>query len=568
MRPRAIIYAAKSTSDPRGSLGAQAADCRAMAEREGWQVLGEYRDEAASGWSGNRGPDLARAMAHAEAEAPCVLVVQHSDRLARGDARQARHLVEVVTWAVKSHVTIRSVEDDLFADERLSVLMGALMGMRNSEDSHRKSEATKAGKRRAWERGKFGGGPTPDGFELVRDGEEKIPRLDPKRIGVIRQVGALADEGWGDHSIARELNRRGLRTKGGRPWTRSRIQDLLLNSIYYGGVAWRRNRPDEEINWDASHPAPWTREDYERRRRARAARDSAPGTDRRPGRPHANHALAGLAICGKCLGRMRPTTSSYRRKDGSRQRTYVCSTVDARAGDCDAAPIDAELIDAHVVNSLQRYLGDFELWRDQLLAGYASERQRLERELANAVDQFNEQERATERADRLGAIATNEAEAQAALRIAAKAHQELERREARLDATQRALDGVPSEAPADAMFDFYSELGAAVRGRLEGAHTLARVNDALRDLFACFVLEPPPRGEGIIVRPLLRADLDEGRDGLDLSRWITDEFPDEVLELARSELGLDPRISPPLRQIKAPEGNRAMPRRPSRRGRL
>ena len=46
----AVIYAAKSTEDTRGSIPTQLADCRKMAEREGWQIVDEYQDEAASAW--------------------------------------------------------------------------------------------------------------------------------------------------------------------------------------------------------------------------------------------------------------------------------------------------------------------------------------------------------------------------------------------------------------------------------------------------------------------------------------------------------------------------------------
>ena len=101
-----------------------------MAEREGWSIAGEYQDEAASAWSGDRGARSCRGtrLALAERVAPSVVVVQHSDRLARGDARQAQHLVEIVLWAVKSGVTIRSVQDDHFAEESTSLLMGALDG--------------------------------------------------------------------------------------------------------------------------------------------------------------------------------------------------------------------------------------------------------------------------------------------------------------------------------------------------------------------------------------------------------------------------------------------------------
>ena len=73
-----------------------------------------------SAWKGDRGPQLAAAMERAEQLAPAVILVQHSDRLARGDALQAQHLVEVVLWAVKAGVTIRSVQDDLFGDPRVS----------------------------------------------------------------------------------------------------------------------------------------------------------------------------------------------------------------------------------------------------------------------------------------------------------------------------------------------------------------------------------------------------------------------------------------------------------------
>ena len=40
-----------------------------------------------------------------------VLIVQQSDHLAGGDAKQAKHLVEYALWALKVGVTIRSVED-------------------------------------------------------------------------------------------------------------------------------------------------------------------------------------------------------------------------------------------------------------------------------------------------------------------------------------------------------------------------------------------------------------------------------------------------------------------------
>ncbi|MGH7485428.1 MAG: recombinase family protein, partial [bacterium] len=161
----AVIYAAKSTEDERDSIRDQLKDCREVAEREGWQVVCEYQEEDVSGWKGDRGPELAAAMEHAEREG-AALIVQHSDRLARGDARQARHLVEIALWAIKADVTIRCVEDPATFE---SIVMAAVMGDRNSEDSRRKSQAVSKGMRRLAERGGYSGR-RPYGYAFAKDG--------------------------------------------------------------------------------------------------------------------------------------------------------------------------------------------------------------------------------------------------------------------------------------------------------------------------------------------------------------------------------------------------------------
>lgn len=127
---QAIIYAAKSTEDKRGSISTQLADCRAFAEKAGLTVIAEYADEAASAWSGDREPELAAALDRAE-RIGAALIVQHSDRLARGDARQARHLIEVYLWSLKAGVALRSVQDDSTFE---NLVMAVVMGERNTED--------------------------------------------------------------------------------------------------------------------------------------------------------------------------------------------------------------------------------------------------------------------------------------------------------------------------------------------------------------------------------------------------------------------------------------------------
>lgn len=119
-------------------------------------------------------------MAHCERLGKCALVVQHSDRLARGDAKQARHLIEIVLWAIKQNVELLSVQDpEILAGGDLALLLGAIGGMRNHQDSKRKSLAVTAGLRRRAGRGKLSGGPRPYGY----DGRTaSLPRSRPRRL--------------------------------------------------------------------------------------------------------------------------------------------------------------------------------------------------------------------------------------------------------------------------------------------------------------------------------------------------------------------------------------------------
>ena len=82
-KPAAILYAAKSTEDKRGSISTQLEDCRALVEREGLVEVAYYDEEQASAWSGDRGPKLAAALDHAE-RLGASLIVQHSDRAREG----------------------------------------------------------------------------------------------------------------------------------------------------------------------------------------------------------------------------------------------------------------------------------------------------------------------------------------------------------------------------------------------------------------------------------------------------------------------------------------------------
>jgi site-specific DNA recombinase len=173
--PAAVVYAAKSTEDKHGSIPTQLEEGRAYATREGWEVVGEFYDEGFSAYSGNRGPGLegARALASATAaeRGRCVLWAQDADRLARGagDAPGASDHVGEVFFQMRR----LGVELWTGRSGHLDVLRAVIEGERSHDESARKTQAVSAGLRRAFERGERGGGPTPDGYEVLRDVDDR-----------------------------------------------------------------------------------------------------------------------------------------------------------------------------------------------------------------------------------------------------------------------------------------------------------------------------------------------------------------------------------------------------------
>src|SRR3954452_15286790 len=114
------------------------------------------------------------------------LVVQHSDRLARGDGRRAKHLVAYALWAIENDVRILSVQDPPTFDPD-DVVYAAIEGKRNHDDSARKSKATRDGLRRRKERGEPVGS-MPLGYTVEHDGPQRRRVVDPATRPTIERI--------------------------------------------------------------------------------------------------------------------------------------------------------------------------------------------------------------------------------------------------------------------------------------------------------------------------------------------------------------------------------------------
>jgi Resolvase, N terminal domain/Homing endonuclease associated repeat/Recombinase zinc beta ribbon domain/Recombinase len=352
-----VIYAAKSTEDRRGSIPEQLRECREAIEGDPRrELVAEYEDEAFSAYRRDRGPGLRDATQHAEDLAVqrgiAELWAQHSDRIARGDGRAARHTVEVALWALKSDVRVQTLQDpDTFRD----LLYAVVTGQRNNEDSKRKALATQAGRRRAAQRGEFIGH-LPDGYHVIRwlDEHEQLRRrveFDPERQPLYELIFRLALRGRSPGQIATTVNRAGWLTKpvkradAARPFDVRKVYDVLRN-VRYAGLSVFRG----EVMARGAWPSYITERQHERILRQVQSRRLGICEQMRS---RETYLLARLGRCGHCGAALRAHTGRYR-ADGSPTRSYHCSSHATQRGShrCGAPPIEAHMAEAMVAASV------------------------------------------------------------------------------------------------------------------------------------------------------------------------------------------------------------------------
>jgi site-specific DNA recombinase len=378
----AVLYAAKSTEDKRGSIPTQLDDCRAMAKCEGWKIVGEFQDEDFSAYSGNRGPGLEQARELA-ADVKGILVAQHSDRLARGagDAPgAAEHLVEVLMWANRHEVVLRTIQDDFFHDPRTNVQMAAMMGQRNTEDSRRKSEAVKSGIKRRREAGMHHGGPRPYGYRYQ---DCKVVQVKAE-AEVVRRIFAEYVAGASQLAISRNLHVDGIKTIRGGKWHQGTVRTILANPIYIGMVR----------NGDQMIPGihqPIIEEKIWKKAEALRAAKTRTGGGRTPAGGHLFR--KGMLRCGECGEAMVPRTDPNRASAPS--EVYRCYGRHRDKDSCSMAPLPRAEIDTAIYRYFEQVGLDVEATRaavaesrDRKVAEVRALREQAEQEARNAEDRL------------------------------------------------------------------------------------------------------------------------------------------------------------------------------------
>jgi DNA invertase Pin-like site-specific DNA recombinase len=330
---RTATYA-RISQDDGSALGVtrQRDDCRAFAERRGWQVVDELVDNDQSAFTGKVRPAYRRLLDGIDGGAYDALVVWHPDRLHRSPT-ELESFIDVVerTGVIVASVTAGDL--DLSTPEgRLTARIVGSVARKESEDKSRRLrrkhlELAEAGK-------VPGGGRRPFGYEAdrvtVRDDEASL----------VADAAARVLAGESVRSITLDWSSRGISTVTGAAWSPTTIKRLLMS----GRISGQREHHGRIVG-SAEWPAIIDPADTLRLRSV--LKDPSRAKGRGDGR---SYLLSGLVECGRCGQKL--TARPVKRK-GIRYRRYVCS---ADRGGCGRCGIGAEPLEDLTVEAVLQVL--------------------------------------------------------------------------------------------------------------------------------------------------------------------------------------------------------------------
>lgn len=322
----AAIYA-RISKDPQGtSLGVarQESDCRALAAQRGWAVSEAYVDNDMTAYTGRPRPAYQRLLNDLRRRRVNAVIVWHLDRLHRRPAE----LEEFIDLCDHLHVELATVQGEVDLATSSGRLYARVMGAVARHESEHKSERIRRKMLELAQLGKQkGGGYRPYGFACDRI------TLVSAESAVIREASKRVVAGDGLHTVATDLNRRGIPTVRGLQWSTTVLRSMLLSPRicgqreHHGAVVGRAEwapiiTPEEGIQLRALLLNPL----------------------RRKGRPVRRYLLTGMIECGLCEFRLEG------RPNGGK-RSYEC-VPRAGKGGCGRLGIRADFAEALVVEGV------------------------------------------------------------------------------------------------------------------------------------------------------------------------------------------------------------------------
>jgi DNA invertase Pin-like site-specific DNA recombinase len=272
-----------STDHQKYSTENQLDTIRRYAEQRGYTIVRVFEDSGRSGlrMDGREGlQSLMQAVQSGTADFQAILVYDVSRWGRFQDADEGAYHEHVCSRAgIRVHYCAEQFDNDGSIG---SILLKNVKRVMAGEYSRELSVKVFAGQCRHIERGFRQGGPAGFGLRRLLIDEDRNPKgelgrgdrkslqtdrvvLTPGPIEEIEHVQSIylmfVEEGKSEGEIALELNRRGIVSDLGRPWTRASIHQILTNEKYIGNNIFNRVSYKLKQRRIVNHPDTWVRAD-------------------------------------------------------------------------------------------------------------------------------------------------------------------------------------------------------------------------------------------------------------------------------------------------------------------
>ncbi|MGD9791128.1 MAG: recombinase family protein [Phycisphaerales bacterium] len=439
---RCAIYTRKSTEEGLeqefNSLDAQRESAEAYVasqKGEGWVALPDRYDDGGFTGGNMERPAVKRLMADIEAGRVDCVVVYKVDRLSRSLIDFAR-MMEVFERKRVSFVSVTQQFNTTQSMGRLTLnILLSFAQFEREIISERTRDKIAAARRK----GKWSGGRSILGYDV--DPQTKRLVVNQEEAEVVLEVFKLYLDRKSLLDVARELNRRGLRTKavrtrrgrsyGGREWDKGAVLKILSHVLYRGRVRYKSE------TYAGEHEAIVQDDLWNEVHGLLRSNGRSGGTLVR--NKH-GALLKGLLYCGPCGVMMGHTTTN---KGKSRvYRYYVCYKAQKQGWDsCPCRSVPADQIEGFVVGQIKRIARDPELL--SLTLAKCGEQAAARRKVAEEELERVERDQTRLHAD-LESVAGDAASSHHAAARLAELHERVRVAESRASALRNAIAGIES----------------------------------------------------------------------------------------------------------------------------
>ncbi len=232
--PKAVLYARFSSDNQREeSIDAQLRAMRDYCRRNKVVVLHEYCDHAKSATTDDR-PEFQRMIRESKALSVDLVIVHKLDRFSRDRYDSAYYKRELK----RNGVSLVSVLENLDDSPESIILESVLEGMSEYYSRNLAREVMK-GMRESALKCRAVGGCAPFGYKV--NPETKKYEIEESEVDAVRMIFDKVLSGTGYSEIVKTLNSMGYMTRGGKPFGKNSITEILRNEKYRGVYTFNRS---------------------------------------------------------------------------------------------------------------------------------------------------------------------------------------------------------------------------------------------------------------------------------------------------------------------------------------